>query len=184
MHCAGRLSGPASPRRADAKHSQSDCRRAIGPFSPFRLGRPYKRPLEPDGSPLFTRNLWTACRRYEPRKHLKTLAIARREILPSPARDKVGLASHRRPGTTALATCPRCRAPPLRNRWFARLPAGGRWIRTCMGLLLSRVVLVIVTSLVRSGKGPSSSRRLAIRFAERAEGVKGPKRSKAWRLAA
>ena len=52
MHCAGRLSGPASPRRADAKHSQSDCRRAIGPFSPFRLGRPYKRPLEPDGSPL------------------------------------------------------------------------------------------------------------------------------------
>ena len=72
---SGRLSRPRSTI------SQSDCRRAIGPFSPFRLGRPYKRSLEPDGSPLFTRNLWTACRRYEPRKHLKTLAMARREIL-------------------------------------------------------------------------------------------------------
>src|SRR6516164_7894574 len=80
----GRLSRPRSTI------SQSDCRRAIGPFSPFRLGRPYKRSLEPNGSPLFTRNLWTACRRYEPRKHLKTLAMARREILPSPERDKVG----------------------------------------------------------------------------------------------
>src|SRR5215813_14406463 len=28
-----------------------------------------------------------------------------------------------------------------RNRWFARLTAGGRRIRTCMGLFLSRVVL-------------------------------------------
>jgi hypothetical protein len=31
--------------------SQSDCRRAIGPFSPFRLGRPYKRSLEPTALP-------------------------------------------------------------------------------------------------------------------------------------
>src|SRR4051794_7448074 len=74
----GRLSRPRSTI------SQSDCRRAFGPFSPFRLGGSYKLSLEPDGSPLFTRNLWTACRRYEPRKHLKTLAMARHEILPSP----------------------------------------------------------------------------------------------------
>src|SRR6516165_12334446 len=86
----GRLSRPRSTI------SQSDCRRAIGPFSPFWLGRPYKRSLEYDGSPLFTRNLWTACRRYEPRKHLKTLAMARREILPSPERDKVGYFHHDR----------------------------------------------------------------------------------------
>src|SRR6516165_3362921 len=45
----GRLSRPRSTI------SQSDCRRAIGPFSPFRLGRPYKRPLEPDGSPFGSR---------------------------------------------------------------------------------------------------------------------------------
>src|SRR3954451_17944085 len=81
----GRLSRPRSTT------SQSDCRRAFGPFSPFRLGGSYKLSLEPDGSPLFTRNLLTACRRYEPRKHLKTLAMARHEILPSPERDKVGL---------------------------------------------------------------------------------------------
>src|SRR5262250_3082659 len=56
----GRLSRPRSTI------SQSDCRRAFGPFSPFRLGGSYKLSLEPDGSPLFTRNLWTACRRYEP----------------------------------------------------------------------------------------------------------------------
>src|SRR3954454_15451157 len=58
----GRLSRPRSTI------SQSDCRRAFGPFSPFRLGGSYKLSLEPDSSPLFTRNLWTACRRYEPRQ--------------------------------------------------------------------------------------------------------------------
>ena len=31
-------------------------RRVIGPFSRFGLGGPYKPSLEPDGSPLFTRN--------------------------------------------------------------------------------------------------------------------------------
>src|SRR3954471_22649177 len=86
----GRLSRPRSTI------SQSDCRRAFGPFSPFRLGGSYKLSLEPDGSPLFTRNLWTACRRYEPRKHLKTLAMARHEILPSPERDRVGYFHHDR----------------------------------------------------------------------------------------
>src|SRR3954454_11323696 len=76
--------------------SQSDCRRAFGPFSPFRLCGASKLSLEPDGSPLFTRNLWTACRRYEPRKHLKTLAMARHETRPSPERDKVGYFHHDR----------------------------------------------------------------------------------------
>src|SRR3954468_13446035 len=84
----GRLSRPQSTI------SQSDCRRAFGPFSPFRLGGSYKLLLWPDGSPLFTRNLLTACRRYELRKHLKTLAMARHEILPSPERDKVGYFHH------------------------------------------------------------------------------------------
>ena len=37
-----------------------------------------------------------ACWRYEPRKHLKMLAIARLEILPSPERDKVGYFHHDR----------------------------------------------------------------------------------------
>src|SRR3954449_6417125 len=86
----GRLSRPRSTM------NQSDCRRAFGPFSPFRLGGSYKLSLEPDGSPLFTRNLWTACRRYEPRKHLKTLARTRHETRPSPVRDKVGYFYHDR----------------------------------------------------------------------------------------
>jgi hypothetical protein len=76
--------------------SQSDCRRVIGPFSPFGLGGPYKPSLEPDGSPLFTWNLSMACWRYEPRKHLKVLAKARLELLPSPERDKVGYFNHDR----------------------------------------------------------------------------------------
>ena len=76
--------------------SQSDCRQVIGPFSPPRLGRPYKHSLEPHGSPLFTWNPLTACRRYEPRKHLRTLAIVRLEVLPSPLRDRVGYFHHDR----------------------------------------------------------------------------------------
>src|SRR6267154_2110289 len=65
----GRLSRPRSTI------SQSDCRRVIGPFLPFGLGGPYKLSLEPGGSPLFTWDLLMACWRYEPRKHLKVLAI-------------------------------------------------------------------------------------------------------------
>jgi hypothetical protein len=53
-----------------------------------------------------------------------------------------------------------------------RLSAGGNRIRTCMGLFLSSHVFGF---FVRSGKAvPRPSP--AIRFAERAEGVKGPKR--------
>src|SRR6185369_2870936 len=74
--------------------SQSDCRQVIGSFSPPRLGRPYKHSLEPHGSPLFTWNPLTACRQYEPRKHLRTLAIVRLEVLPSPLRDRDGYFHH------------------------------------------------------------------------------------------
>src|ERR1700687_6365847 len=86
----GRLSRPRSTI------SQSDCRRVIGPFLPFGLVGPYKLALEPDGSPLFTWDLLMACWRYEPRKHLKVLAITRLELLPSPERDKVGYFHHDR----------------------------------------------------------------------------------------
>jgi hypothetical protein len=91
-------------READGSRGQApgqcrprpDCRQVIGPFLPPRLGRPYKLSLEPHGSPLFAWNPLMACRRYEPRKHLKMLAIARLEILPSPLRDKVGYFHHDR----------------------------------------------------------------------------------------
>src|SRR6516165_1741124 len=55
------------------------------------------------------------------------------------------------------------------------LSAGGRQIRTCMGLLLSSDCLWLVGSLFGAGEpffAPSPTNR----FAERAEGVKGPKR--------
>ena len=59
---------------------------------------------------------------------------------------------------------------------FARLAARGRWIRTCMGLFLSSSSFwVVVGSLFGAGK-PFFVPSPAIRFAERAEGVKGPKR--------
>jgi hypothetical protein len=57
-----------------------------------------------------------------------------------------------------------------------RLPAGGRWIRTCMGLFLSSSRFwFFAGSLFGAGK-PFFVPSPAIRFAERAEGVKGPKR--------
>jgi hypothetical protein len=57
-----------------------------------------------------------------------------------------------------------------------RLTAGGRRIRTCMGLFLSsRVFWFVAGSLFGAGK-PFFVPSPAIRFAERAEGVKGPKR--------
>jgi hypothetical protein len=63
-----------------------------------------------------------------------------------------------------------------RNRFANRLPAGGRWIRTCMGLFLSSSCFGIVTSSLFGAGKPFSVPSPAIRFAERAEGVKGPKR--------
>jgi hypothetical protein len=56
------------------------------------------------------------------------------------------------------------------------LAGGGRWIRTCMGLFLSRISFwFVVGSLFGAGK-PFFVPSPAIRFAERPEGVKGPKR--------
>jgi len=57
-----------------------------------------------------------------------------------------------------------------------RLFAGGRWIRTCMGLFLSSRRFWLLSVLCSERGGRSSSRRLRSGFAERAEGVKGPKR--------
>src|SRR5258708_36143323 len=64
--------------------SQYDFHPVIRPFSPLRLGRSYKLAPEPDGSPLFTLLPLVACWRYEPREHLRPLAIARAAIPPSP----------------------------------------------------------------------------------------------------
>src|SRR5207244_11470154 len=66
----GRLSRPRSTI------SQYDFHPVIRPFSPLRLGRSYKRALEPNGSPLFTLLPLVACWRYEPREHLRLLALA------------------------------------------------------------------------------------------------------------
>jgi hypothetical protein len=68
----------------------------IRPFSPLRLGRSYKLVPERDGSPLFTLLPLVACWRYEPREHLRPLAIARAAIPPSPLRDRVGYSDHDR----------------------------------------------------------------------------------------
>jgi hypothetical protein len=45
--------------------------------------------LEPDGSPLFTWKPLAACRRFEPRKHSRTLALTHPGILSSPLGDRV-----------------------------------------------------------------------------------------------
>jgi hypothetical protein len=61
---------------------QSDFHPVIRPFSPLRLGGSYKLAPEPDGSPLFTLLPLVACWRYDPREHLRPLAIARAAIPP------------------------------------------------------------------------------------------------------
>jgi hypothetical protein len=57
-----------------------------------------------------------------------------------------------------------------------RLAAGGRWIRTCMGLFLSRGCFGFAESSLFGAGKPFFVPSPAISFAERAEGVKGPKR--------
>src|ERR1700719_4266652 len=76
--------------------SQSDFHPVISPFSPLRLGRSYRLTPEPDGSPLFALLPSVACWRYEPREHLRPLAITRAAIPPSPLRDRVGYSDHDR----------------------------------------------------------------------------------------
>src|SRR4029077_12169927 len=51
-------------------------------------------------------------------------------------------------------------------------------IRLVWGFFCQAVVLGLLSVLCSEREGRSSSRRLAIRFAERAEGVKGPKRQR------
>ena len=86
----GRLSRPRSTI------SQYDFHPVIRPFSPHRLGRSYKLALEPDGSPLFTLLPLVACWRYEPREHLRLLALARSLVPPSPLRERVSYSDHDR----------------------------------------------------------------------------------------
>src|SRR5260370_28206257 len=76
--------------------SQYDFHSVVRPSSPWRLVGPYKLSFEPDGSPLFTSTPLVACWRYEPREHLRPLAIARAAIPPSPLRDRVGYSDHDR----------------------------------------------------------------------------------------
>jgi hypothetical protein len=82
--------------RPQSSLSQSDFHPVIRPFSPLRLGSSYRLAPEPDGSPLFALLPLVACWRYEPREHLRPLAIARAAIPPSPLRDRVGYSDHDR----------------------------------------------------------------------------------------
>ena len=52
--------------------------------------------LEPDGSPLFAWKSLAACRRFEPRKHSRTLALTHPGIPSSPLRDRVDCFNHDR----------------------------------------------------------------------------------------
>ncbi len=69
--------------------------RSSDPSHLFGLAGPTGLP-ERDGSPLFTSISLIACWRYEPREHLRPLAIARAAIPPSPLRDRVGYSDHDR----------------------------------------------------------------------------------------
>src|SRR4029434_10213581 len=127
----GRLSRPRSTI------GQSDFHPVI---RPLRLGRSYKLALEPDGSPLFTLLPLIACWRYEPREHLRPLAIARAAIPPSPLRDRVGYSDHDRfrgyvpvhcrsglqPPCLRFATAVTGRHARLGSRLLARLCRGGQ----------------------------------------------------------
>jgi hypothetical protein len=98
----------------------------IRPFSPLRLGRSYKLVPERDGSPLFTLLPLVACWRYEPREHLRPLAMARAAIPPSPLRDRVGYSDHDRfqPPCLRFATAVTGRHARLGSRLLARLCRG------------------------------------------------------------
>ena len=63
-------------------------------------------------------------------------------------------------------------------RLAVRLPPREKSVRNGLvwGFFCQAVVLGLLSVLCSEREGGSSSRRLAIRFAERAEGVKGPKR--------
>src|SRR6202047_2107346 len=92
--------------------SQTDDTPVIRPLSPLRLGRCYRLAPEPDGSPLFALLPLVACWRYEPREHLRPLAIARAAIPPSPLRDRVGYSDPHRFRGHGPVHCPSGLHPP------------------------------------------------------------------------
>jgi len=65
---------------------------------------------------------------------------------------------------------------PARNRKFADSLLEGDWIRTCMGLFLSSGSFRFITSSLFGAGSAFFVPSPAIRFPERAEGGKGPKR--------
>src|SRR6202011_2531801 len=65
-----------------------------------------------------------------------------------------------------------------------RLPAGGKGIRTCMGLFLSSGVFGLLPVLCSEREGRSSSRRLRSGSRSARKGSRDRNASKAWRLAA
>ena len=64
------------------------------------------------------------------------------------------------------------------------LPAGGRWIRTCMGLFLSSRRFWLLSVLCSERESRSSSRRLRSGSRSARKGSRDRNGSKAWRLAA
>src|SRR5258707_15524518 len=64
--------------------------RSSDPSHLFGLAGPTGLRLNRMDSPLFTLLPLVACWRYEPREHLRPLAIARAAIPPSPLRERVG----------------------------------------------------------------------------------------------
>src|SRR5262249_53156267 len=91
---------------------------------------------------------------------------------PSPAEQTVP-----EPTATRPRGNPKTDATRTSVHEFARLYAGGNWIRTCMGHFpVKWLFSVLCQFFVRSGKGPFFIPSPTIRFPERAEWVKGPKR--------
>src|ERR1017187_9425235 len=93
----------------------------------FGLAGPTGFRPHPVGLPLFPLLPLVACWRFEPREHLRPLAIARAAIPPSPLRDRVGYSDHDRfrgyvPPTTSLST--------LRNGRY-RTPRKTRFAAAC-----------------------------------------------------
>ena len=98
--------------------SQSDFHPVIITFSPLLLGRSYRLALEPDGSPLFTLLPLVACWRYDPREHLRPLALSRPAIPPSPLSDRVGYSDHVRfRGYFPVHCIPAYHLPVYASQW-------------------------------------------------------------------
>src|SRR5215470_7619615 len=152
--------------RPQSTISQSDFHPIIGPFSPHRLGRPYKLALEPDGSPLFPLIPLVACWRYEPREHPRPLASARPAIPPSPLSDRVGYSDHVRfRGYLPVHWCSGLQPPCLRfaaavtgrharlgTRLLARL-CRGRHLRRLSSTRLQGATLIGRVEDWRAGLG-------------------------------